>query len=149
MLVEDGRLTAFVTAMTGELFAVLRAHSVLAVDGPDDDVDAFDDGVEAAGDGDALAARLFGVRARVIGMGAPAASTPAFLSGLLIGADVASSPRLLGGAVDEVALLGEPGLTALYARALTRRGIVCQVFDGQAAALSGLSTLHGATRRRR
>ena len=29
MRVEDGRLSAFVTAMTGELFAVLGAHSVL------------------------------------------------------------------------------------------------------------------------
>ena len=31
-LVEDGRLTRFVTAMTGELFAVLRKHSVLRTD---------------------------------------------------------------------------------------------------------------------
>jgi 2-dehydro-3-deoxygalactonokinase len=59
VLIEDGRIVRFVTAMTGELFAVLRAHSVLRSDAPADDMAAFDLGLSAAGEGDALAARLF------------------------------------------------------------------------------------------
>lgn len=143
MLVEDGRLIAFATAMTGELYAVLTQHSLLrtgeaAAQGP-----AFDDGVDAAGQGDALAARLFTARARIVGLDAPPESAASYLSGLLIGADVAATPGLLGCAPDEpVVLLGDARLCALYERALAQRGAGVQVFDGEAAALSGLRALH-------
>jgi 2-dehydro-3-deoxygalactonokinase len=143
MTVEDGRLTGFVTAMTGELFAVLSTHSVLKGEGPADDADAFAEGVAAAGEGDALAARLFAARARVVGRGRPAQSTASFLSGLLIGAEVAGMPRLLGlGADTPVALLGDEALCARYARAFAARGRACETFDGEAAAVAGLFALH-------
>jgi 2-dehydro-3-deoxygalactonokinase len=142
MLVEEGRLCAFVTAMTGELFAVLRRHSVLRHDAPPDDDAAFDEGLTAAGDGDALAARLFTARARVVGLGKPAEATAAYLSGLLIGADVAAVPRLLGCRGDEpVTLLGDPQLCRLYARGLARRGVASETHDGEAAAVAGLFAL--------
>jgi len=143
MLVEDGRLTAFVTAMTGELFAVLSHHSVLKTDASPDLPDAFDEGLAAAGEGDALAARLFTARARVVGKGEPAETSAAYLSGLLVGADVAAVPRLLGITGDEpVALLGDARLCDLYARALRRRGVAVDVHDGEAAAVAGLFALY-------
>jgi 2-dehydro-3-deoxygalactonokinase len=143
-LIEDGRLTRFVTAMTGELFAVLSKHSVLKSDASPDDDAAFDAGLAAAGEGDALAARLFTARTRVVGGGAPAESTPAYLSGLLIGADVAAVPRLLGVGADEpLALLGDERLCRLYGRALARRGVAFETFDGEAAAIAGLFALSG------
>jgi 2-dehydro-3-deoxygalactonokinase len=143
MVVEDGRLTAFVTAMTGELFAVLTQHSLLHSDAPPDDLAAFDEGLAAAGDGDALAARLFTARARVVGGGARAESTPSYVSGLLIGADVAATPRLLASPRDEpVVLLGDARLCGLYARALEGRGVHSETFDGEAAAVAGLFGLH-------
>jgi len=143
MLVEDGRLIRFVTAMTGELFAVLRKHSVLRSDAPADDAGAFAEGLAAAGDGDALAARLFSARARVVSRGEPAESTPSYLSGLLIGAEVASTPQLLGLPADTpVAVLGASTLCDLYRRALARRGVRCETFDGEAAAVAGLFALH-------
>src|SRR5262249_34883827 len=52
MLVENGRLVRFVTAMTGELFAVLSQHSVLKSDASPDDDAAFELGLAAAGEGD-------------------------------------------------------------------------------------------------
>jgi 2-dehydro-3-deoxygalactonokinase len=143
-VIEDGRVVRFVTAMTGELYAVLSKHSVLKSDAPADDDAAFEAGLAAAGEGDALAARLFTARARVVGGGAEAASTPSYLSGLLIGAEAAAVPRLLG--VDPgtpVALLGDAALCGLYAKALRRRGIPHEVFDGEAAALAGLFALYG------
>ncbi|MDD3838456.1 MAG: 2-dehydro-3-deoxygalactonokinase [Phenylobacterium sp.] len=144
ILIEDGRIVRFVTAMTGELFAVLRRHSILRSDADPDDPDAFDEGVVAAGDGGALAARLFTARARVVGQGAPAESTPAYLSGVLIGAETASLPELLGLADETpIALLGDPGLTRWYARALTTRGREVSEHDGEAAAIAGLSALAG------
>jgi 2-dehydro-3-deoxygalactonokinase len=143
MLVEDGRLIRFVTAMTGELFAVLRKHSVLKSDAPAEDAGAFAEGLAAAGDGDALAARLFTARARVVGRGKPAESTPSYLSGLLIGAETASVPRLLGVAPETpVAVLGDPALCALYRQALEHRGVACETFDGEAAAVAGLFALY-------
>ena len=51
VLIEDGRIVRFVTAMTGELFAVLSQHSLLKSDAPADDDAAFDAGLAAAGDG--------------------------------------------------------------------------------------------------
>jgi 2-dehydro-3-deoxygalactonokinase len=143
MMVEEGRLTAFVTAMTGELFAVLNRHSLLQSDTPPDDQKAFDDGVRAAGEGEALAARLFTARARVVGQGAPAESTSSYLSGLLVGADVAATPRLLGILAGEpVVLLGDARLCGLYARALEIRGSRSETFDGETAAVAGLFALH-------
>lgn len=143
MAVEDGRLTGFVTAMTGELFAVLGAHSVLRSDAVPDDLAAFDLGVSAAGDGGALAARLFTARSRVVGLGAAPESTASYLSGLLIGADVAATPGLLGAAdVASLVLLGDARLCNLYARALGARGLRPEIFDGEAAAVAGLFALH-------
>jgi 2-dehydro-3-deoxygalactonokinase len=143
MVVEDGRLVRFVTAMTGELFALLTRHGVLKCDAPADDPAAFGEGLAAAGEGDALAARLFTARARVVGRGRPAESTAAYVSGLLIGAEVASVPGLLGlDAQTPIALLGDAALCARYREALLARGAHCQTYDGEAAAVAGLFALY-------
>lgn len=143
MVAEDGRLTRFVTAMTGELFAVLRQHSLLKSDVPPDDMAAFDEGVAAAGEGDALASRLFTTRARVVGMGQPAETASSYLSGLLIGAEIASTPRLLGlNAATPVDLLGDARLCGLYARAMRARGLTCEIHDGESAAIAGMFALY-------
>ncbi|CAN7277560.1 2-dehydro-3-deoxygalactonokinase [Phenylobacterium sp. LjRoot225] len=143
MVVEDGRLTHFITAMTGELFAVLRKHSVLKSDAAPDDAAAFAEGLAAAGDGGALAARLFTARARVVGRGKAAETTPSYLSGLLIGAEAASVPKLLGVEPGtKVAVLGDIGLCALYSQALQAQGLACETFDGEAAAVAGLFALY-------
>ncbi|HKR89041.1 MAG TPA: 2-dehydro-3-deoxygalactonokinase [Phenylobacterium sp.] len=143
MVLEDGRLTHFVTAMTGELFAVLRKHSVLKSEASPDDPAAFAEGLGAAGEGDALAARLFTARARVVGRGRPAETTPAYLSGLLIGAEAASVPKLLGVTPQTpVAVLGDAALCALYGQALRARGLACETFDGEPAAVAGLFALY-------
>ena len=142
ILVEDGRIERFITAMTGELFAVLGRHGVLKNDAPADDEAAFDAGVAAAQDGGALAARLFTARSRVVAGGEAAESTPSYLSGLLIGAEVASVPGLLGGGSGyPVVLLGDPDLCRWYERALSRRGIETSTHDGEAAALTALTAL--------
>jgi len=146
VLIEDGRITRFVTAMTGELFAVLSRHSVLKSDAPDDDDAAFDQGLAAAGDGDGLAARLFTARARVVGGNAPAESTPSYLSGLLIGAEIASAPRLLAHAPQHVVLLGDAALCGRYGRALIHAGVEVETFDGEAAAIAGLFALGAPAR---
>ncbi len=144
----DGRIERFVTVMTGELFDVLGAHSVLklAPDLPDDD-DAFDDGVQAAGDGGALAARLFSARSRVVGGGANASSAMSYLSGLLIGADVAASPELIN--IDSgqvINLVGEESLCRLYGKAMKLSGRPYAHYSGDEAVLAGLAAIHALAR---
>lgn len=141
-VVEDGRLVRFATAMSGELFDLLRRHSVLKTEEAADDEAAFDAGVEAAGDGGALAGRLFSVRARVVADGAAPESSASYLSGLLIGAEVAAMPAHVGaeGCAD-VVLIGAPRLCRWYARALEARGVRTEAVDGEDAALLGLTAL--------
>jgi 2-dehydro-3-deoxygalactonokinase len=142
VVVEDGRIVRFVTAMTGELFAVLSRHSVLKSEAPASDGEAFEAGLAAAGDGSALTARLFSARSRVAGGNARAESTSSYLSGLLIGAEVATLPDLLGGGGAPMVLLGEATLCSRYRHALERRNIAATVFDGKSAAIAGLLALH-------
>ncbi len=144
ILLEDGRIDRFVTFMTGELYAVLTQHSILRAPAADEDIEAFDEGAIAAGDGGALGARLFGARARVVGAGKPAGSTPSYLSGLLIGAEIAAAPGLLGlPGLEDVALIGDPALCHRYQRVLQARGHhSVQAWDGAAAARAGLLALY-------
>ncbi len=143
VVVEDGRIVRFATFMTGELFAVLRRHSVLRSDAPAEDAQAFEEGLAAAGRGDALAARLFTARARVAAEGKPADTTPSYLSGLLIGAEIAAAPALLGLDPSEpVVLLGDAELCRWYGRAFLRAGLTVESHDGEAAVRSGLFALY-------
>jgi 2-dehydro-3-deoxygalactonokinase len=144
---RDGRIVRFMTAMTGELFAVLSAHSLLRSDGRVRDADAFDQGVAAAGAGDALSTRLFSVRGRVLAGALAKASAASYLSGLLIGAEVASLvAHMAGDVTDCIHLVGEPNLCGWYERAFHSRGMVTTVIDGEAAAMTGLLAIWSKAR---
>jgi 2-dehydro-3-deoxygalactonokinase len=140
-LLEEGRVTRFVTAMTGELFDVLCKHSVLRTGGEPDDANAFSEGLDAAGDGQALAARLFSARARVVGAGADAASTRSYLSGLLIGAEVASMHLSLDLAGASIWLVGDAALRQRYRQALNHWRHEAKEMDGEEALLAGMLAL--------
>jgi 2-dehydro-3-deoxygalactonokinase len=137
-VIEHGRVTRFLSAFTGELFAVLSAHSILRNDGQAHDAAAFEAGLAAAADGDALLNRLYTARSRVAGGGGAPDSTASYLSGLLIGAEVAATPRLLGLEGAPVVLLGDKPACDRYAVALAQRGIASEQADGEAAVLAGL-----------
>jgi 2-dehydro-3-deoxygalactonokinase len=119
-----GRITAFQTWMTGELFALLRQHSILGrLMTPGDFAPAaFDDGVRLGLERPAqmmhtiFAARTAGLTAR-----RPPDALADFLSGILIGAEIggAHSAR----PVEAVTLVGEAALCNRYARALAAAGV--------------------------
>jgi 2-dehydro-3-deoxygalactonokinase len=135
--IQDGRITDLRTVMTGELFAVLRAHSILGrtmTDGPFDS-SAFDEGVERGLGDPALTAALFSVRtAGLDGRLAPSAA-PDYLSGLLIGAEIAGAGSRFSGALH---LIGAPALNARYGRAMARAGRRSTPIDPEAAVTRGL-----------
>ena len=123
--VTAGRIASFSTYMTGELFAVLRDHSILgraaAGSGPGGDGDAaFLRGVDAAREADGIAPLLFSARALVLTGGIAPADALDYLSGLLISDELRSALAEPGGAP---LLIGEPALCARYARALARFGV--------------------------
>jgi 2-dehydro-3-deoxygalactonokinase len=125
--VRQGRVQGFRTRMTGELYALLRQHSVLAQLMPAADagwsIEAFDAGVGAARKHGAwdLGGQLFAVRTLGLTGRWPAASLPDYLSGLLIGHELAAGLRDVPGAL---ALVGEPALCQRYVHALRQFGVV-------------------------
>jgi 2-dehydro-3-deoxygalactonokinase len=141
LAVENGRVTRFLSAFTGELFAVLSQHSILRNDGAAHDAAAFEAGLAASAEGDALLNRLYTARSRVAGGGSDPSSTGSYLSGLLIGAEVAATPRLLGLEGEPVVLLGDKAACDRYATALNRRGGAASHADGEAAVLAGLTAI--------
>ena len=138
----DGRIGSFVTVMTGELFALLRNHSVLRAGPAQDDDTAFALGLEAAGNGSALASRMFTARSRVVGGDMAPSQVESYLSGLLIGAEAASLPALFGieGGC-RITVVGERGLSERYRRAIAARGFTAGTCDGEEAVLAGLQAL--------
>ncbi|MCR5867285.1 2-dehydro-3-deoxygalactonokinase [Aquincola sp. J276] len=128
--VRHGRVLGFATYMTGELYAVLRKHSLLGrtmpaeTDGPvASDEAAFAAGVaqaRQAGPGD-LPHQLFATRTLgLTGRLGPQAQAD-YLSGLLIGHELVSGLARLQGRPPLV-LVGEPALLQRYAGALHALG---------------------------
>ena len=141
---QAGRIVSFTTAMTGELFALLRGHSILApqLGAPVDAGDAFLAGVAEASSRD-LSSALFGIRAaKLLGQRDDAAAA-SFLSGLLIGADVAAAVARED--VDTVYMLADPALGALYAAAIAANGCSVRLIDSQVAFLAGISHIGNLT----
>ncbi len=134
---EDGRITSFRTIMTGELFSLLKAHSILAdlLAQPAGVDEAFEAGVRHGLEKSDLTAELFSVRARVLLGRASREQAASYTSGLLIGTDIrtglASAP---GG---EVVVMGRPELTSLFAAALQIAGRPARQVDGETAFLAG------------
>lgn len=130
-----GRVLGFQTHMTGEVHAVLTQHSILgrlmAFGGGPLQAQAFDDGVRLGLQQHAhLLHTLFAARTAGL-MGQRAADElPDFLSGLLIGAEVASGLGSRHGSEPgdgaTITLLGGDALCDRYARAFGLAGVVVQ-----------------------
>jgi 2-dehydro-3-deoxygalactonokinase len=150
VLLADGAIREFLTAPTGEVFALLRDHSVLLRDRTQ--VEAVVGGV-AFEEGLAqfnkfpqaqLLHRLFECRARRLNGELSSQATTAYLSGLLIASDISGALRLLSGAtsVKRVHLIGSAQLTRLYAIGLASHDYTASRLEGVAASLAGLAQLH-------
>ncbi|MDA8049308.1 MAG: 2-dehydro-3-deoxygalactonokinase [Rhodospirillales bacterium] len=129
---SGGRIARFATHMTGEVFGVLREHSILGRmmrQGPPDWV-AFDCGLARAAEPGGWLHHLFGVRTLGLTGELGEAAASSYLSGLLIGHEVRAA--LPAGAL--VHLLGAPALTVPYARAIAALGGVVRCEDEDAAA---------------
>lgn len=157
VVLADGAVREFLTAPTGELFALLRDHSVLLRDHSVLLRDRAEAGAVTGGGAFAeglaqfnefpraqLLHRLFECRARRLNSDLSPQATSAYLSGLLIASDIGGALPLLSAATGSrsVHLIGSPHLTQLYATGLASHDYIASSLDGATASLAGLLQVH-------
>ena len=139
--IDAGRVVRFQTALSGELFALLKAHSTLLATGADAparmDEATFSRALQSART--PLLHSLFQVRSRQLIEGHTPSQALGQLSGLLIGADVDAAIEVLH--PTQVTLIGELALVQRYQQALATRGISASALDGNDCAVAGLRAL--------
>ena len=146
--VSGGRIAGFSTFMTGEFYALLRRHSILARTLPESDGEldeaAFERGVAHALRSSTLLHAAFSARTLALFDRLPAAVLPSYLSGLLIGEELAAQQVPAGA---DVVVIGSETLTRRYELALRALGAISQRV-GEEATWRGLhaiaSTLKGS-----
>jgi 2-dehydro-3-deoxygalactonokinase len=136
---QDGIVTRFQTALSGELFDLLARHSVLARGAAPV---RLDDPAFAMGLAEARQSRhagllhsLFGTRSRQLAGEFSKEQALSYLSGLIIGEDVAGAAKLFDFDVP-VTLICTPELAALYAVPLAEYDVTA--LDGEQAVCAGL-----------
>ena len=143
----QGRITGFRTFVTGELFAAIRKGTILGADmgDPGVDDDAFAAGAARALHDPAVTANLFSVRVEGLAGRLSAASAADYLSGLLIGAEVAAQRDVRD---RPIILIGAEPLCRRYAAALAQADFHdVRIADGAAATAKGLWRIHEAVSR--
>jgi 2-dehydro-3-deoxygalactonokinase len=146
----DGAVTQFQTALSGELFELLRRHSVLVSDSAhlqESSVDAqspaFMLGLDFARQNRKadLLYLLFSARSRVVTGEMAKTDAASYLSGLILGKDIATAMALFE-FDGPVQLICTPALAALYGKALSAYDVKSAAIDGDRAALAGLVHAH-------
>ena len=138
--ISAGELVSFRTFMTGELFELLSAHSVLqhSLSETGWDEAAFSLAVEETmGRPEAMASKLFGLRAQDLLESVPGETARARLSGALIGAELAAArPYWLG---QNVAIIGNSEMAKSYAKALNSLAVPAQIHKADEMVRAGLN----------
>jgi 2-dehydro-3-deoxygalactonokinase len=147
---ENGAITQFNTFMTGEFYALLALHSILAKSLPDTasnsvvlDEAAFLQGIDRAQkssvSGQSLLGNAFSTRVKSLFNELQPAQAASYLSGLVIGDELAAM-RLQAGS--QVIVIGSPALCERYNLAFTHLGVQTRAI-GNLAAWAGLHNIHG------
>jgi 2-dehydro-3-deoxygalactonokinase len=149
VLMRAGRIERFATYMTGEMYALLREHSMIGRPATEPgDPAGFAMGLDASlrngGEGgDArvgLLHLLFGARAAVVsGRMSPGLLGP-YLSGLLTGDEINGALSQFSRPAS-VTVVADSPRADLYVDALNRRGIATSVRPPQEALLAGLAAI--------
>ncbi|HSS71264.1 MAG TPA: 2-dehydro-3-deoxygalactonokinase, partial [Casimicrobiaceae bacterium] len=139
VLVEAGAVGTFATFMTGELYSVLREHSILGrLATAATDRAAFERGIHAGlRTGAALLHALFSARTLALTGELAPAGVADYLSGLLIGAEIGAARPWIerGGAGNlSITLIGDAMLCERYRLAMAIDGIEARIGPVDAAA---------------
>lgn len=128
---RNGQVTHFDTFMTGEVYAALRGRTILGrtmSDAAAPDMAAFERGLKVAGAPEGRAgvlSTIFSTRALGLTGELAPASQADYLSGLLIGHEIAALAAMLRaqGQAPRIVLCGEPALCERYTLAMTHYGL--------------------------
>jgi 2-dehydro-3-deoxygalactonokinase len=146
--VEGGRIREFTTVMSGEVYDLLRKHSILARSLPPADAEvahddaAFERGVSAALSGRSLLQTAFSVRTLALFGRMSAEALASYLSGLVIGEELRCRPLPPG---SRVVVVGAPVLARRFERALGLAGVASAML-GDEASWRGLHVIHARAR---
>jgi 2-dehydro-3-deoxygalactonokinase len=137
-VVAGGKVVRFATFMTGEVFAVMRRHSILGrlMNEAPHDAAAFARGLVRAQAPGGLLHHLFTVRTAGLLEGLSRDGAASFLSGVLIGEEIAAAKAQFAPAA--VTVIGGTPLAQHYAIALNVAGIAATTMAGDDAAARGL-----------
>ncbi|RLP23714.1 2-dehydro-3-deoxygalactonokinase [Mesorhizobium sp. YM1C-6-2] len=142
---EGGVIAGFRTWLTGELFSVLSKQSILRHSLGDNVAPALPDTpafvaacTDALAQGGDIGPSLFRIRAATLLQDLRPADAAAKLSGLLIGAEIASARQLFDLPAGEVILVASGPLGTLYAAALRLAGCAVLQADADDAVRTGL-----------
>jgi len=138
---RKGAISEFRTVMTGELFSLLKEHSILSdlLQGPVEPNDVFKEAAHRAIFDETLPVELFSVRARVLLGVAKKEDASSYASGLLIGTDVRIGLALPTAA--QITVIGRPELTRLYAAAIGQANRDVVELDGEQCFLAGIQEI--------
>lgn len=145
---DNNCIRSFHTAMTGELFDLLSRQSTLAVPGADGDPaenEGFERGYALAASPGGLLNHLFSVRANALFATLAPEQVPAYLSGILIGHEIADLTGLRAQREKPMLLVGDRHLTKLYSAAFDLAGLDHRLIDGEQAAIRGLDLVFAET----
>lgn len=139
--VRDGQIVGFATFMTGDIFQAL-SHTILACDAEAaDDPKAFGLGLGASADGDyGLLHRLFSARTRVLDNLLRPDQISSYVSGLLLGHELAESASFREPG-EAVVLIGAEALCRRYREALVPFGTECILLESSEATCAGVAAL--------
>ena len=143
---EGGKVVSFATFLTGEMYGLLREHSMVGRPAAEPaDPAGFSQGLATSSlgggsTGGGLLNALFGARAATLTNQLSPERLGPYLSGLLTGEEIAGAFRLFG-RPDRVTIVADPPRADLYAQALGREGIAIRQVGQEETLLSGLAAI--------
>lgn len=136
LTLDGGRVIRLETALTGEVYGLLREQSLLVSGEQQWHAGAFKAGVDQASRSKGLLHALFSTRARVVADAEPAEQAASYLSGLLIGTELCEQGR-----PDVIHLIGASPLIEHYQTAAALLGIHTSSWDGAEMVGQGLQAI--------
>lgn len=148
LAVKGGRVERFATYFTGEMYALLRHHSMAGRPATEpEDPAGFDLGLDAAqrnggeaGHRAGLLHLIFGARAAAVTGRLPTAMLGPYLSGLLTGDEVNGALSLFD-KPEAVTVVADAPRAEIFGKALARHGIRAEVVAPERALIAGLQRI--------
>ncbi|SEG42671.1 2-dehydro-3-deoxygalactonokinase [Bosea lathyri] len=142
--IRDGRIVRFASFMTGEVYGLLRQHSILArlAEEPagDDAAVGASRGLAAANRPGGLLNTAFSARTEVLGGRMKGGEVGPYLSALLVAHEIASAAALFG-RQQPVHLVADGVLAESYSAAFEAAGLPIAITTPEAAFIAGVTRL--------